>query len=227
MARTPKAPPPPAPVRRGRKPKAEPGELALAVENGASDAEPAEAEALPDETPARGKPGRKPKAEPGELALTVGNAAGDAEPIEAEAPPDEAPTRSKPGRKPKVRPEAALPTMAGDEPPAMVVDQLDAMAEPAPAGDDAMIAEMAGPVSAGEGSAPGPASADADGMSPASGPVGSEPLPPAAWWDRASDRVRFDWPAIERTASQEGPHQAMAKLLVAARAEGAHSRWPL
>ena len=57
--------------------------------------------------------------------------------------------------------------------------------------------------------------------------TGGEPLPPAAWWDRASDRVRFDWPAIERTASQEGPHQAMAKLLVAARAEGAHSRWPL
>ena len=188
MARTPKAPLPPAPARRSRKPKAELGELALA-------------------------------------------AGGDAEP--AEALPDEAPARGKPGRKPKVRPEAALPAMAGDEPPAMVVDQLDAMAEPAPAGDDAMIAEMAGPVSAGgegsagEGSAPGPASADADGMSPASGPVGSEPLPPAAWWDRASDRVRFDWPAIERTASQEGPHQAMAKLLVAARAEGAHSRWPL
>ena len=193
MARTPKAPPPPAPVRRGR----------------------------------------KPKAEPGELALTVGNGAGDAEPIEAEAPPDEVPARSKPGRKPKMRPEAALPAAAGDEPPAMSLDQLNATAEPAPAGDDAMIAEMAGPVSAGdegsagEGSAPGPASADADGMSPASGPVGSEPLPPAAWWDRASGRVRFDWPAIERTASQEGPHQAMAKLLVAARAEGAHSRWPL
>jgi len=39
--------------------------------------------------------------------------------------------------------------------------------------------------------------------------------------------VRFDWSAIERTAAQEGPNQGMAKLLVAARAEGANSRWPL
>jgi len=38
--------------------------------------------------------------------------------------------------------------------------------------------------------------------------------------------VRFDWPAIERVAAQGGPNQAMAKLLVAARAEGAQSRWP-
>ena len=178
MARTPKAPPPPAPVRRGRKPKAEPGELALAVGGGAGDAEP------------------------------------------AEAPPDEAPARSKPGRKPKMRPEAALPAV--DEPPAMSVDQPGAMPEPAPGEDDAMIAEMAGPVSAGDGE-----SADTNAMPPASGPGGSEPLQPAAWWDRASDQVRFDWPAIEHTASQEGPNQAMAKLLVAARAEGAHSRWPL
>ena len=188
MARTPKAPLPPAPARRSRKPKAEPGELALA-------------------------------------------AGGDAEP--AEALPDEAPARGKPGRKPRVRAEAALAAAAGDEPPAMVVDQLDAMAEPAPAGDDAMIAEMAGPVSAGdgesaaEGSASAPVSADTNGTAPAFGQGGSETLPPAAWWDRASDQVRFDWPAIGRTASQEGPNQAMAKLLVAARAEGAHSRWPL
>ena len=50
---------------------------------------------------------------------------------------------------------------------------------------------------------------------------------PAAHWDRAMDTVRFDWPAIERTATQGGPNQGMAKLLVAARAEGANSRWPL
>ena len=38
--------------------------------------------------------------------------------------------------------------------------------------------------------------------------------------------MRFDWAEIERAASHEGPNQAMAKLLVAARAEGANSRWP-
>ena len=49
----------------------------------------------------------------------------------------------------------------------------------------------------------------------------------AAHWDRITDTTRFDWPEIERTASQDGPNQGMAKLLIAARAEGANSRWPL
>ncbi len=49
----------------------------------------------------------------------------------------------------------------------------------------------------------------------------------AARWDRATDTVQFDWPEIERAASRGGPNQAMAKLLIAARAEGADSRWPL
>ena len=50
---------------------------------------------------------------------------------------------------------------------------------------------------------------------------------PAAHWDRVTDVVQFDWAEIERTASQDGPNQIMAKLLIAARAEGANSRWPL
>lgn len=49
----------------------------------------------------------------------------------------------------------------------------------------------------------------------------------AAQWNRATDTVRFNWPEIEQAASRDGPNQAMAKLLVAARAEGADSRWPL
>ena len=52
------------------------------------------------------------------------------------------------------------------------------------------------------------------------------PQASAAQWDRAADHVTFDWPAIERTAAEDGPNQAMAKLLLAARAEGANSRWP-
>lgn len=50
---------------------------------------------------------------------------------------------------------------------------------------------------------------------------------PAVQWNRATDMVRFDWAAIENTASQGGPNQGMAKLLIAARAQGANSRWPL
>ncbi len=49
---------------------------------------------------------------------------------------------------------------------------------------------------------------------------------PAAQWDRTTDTAHFDWSEIERTASQQGPNQVMAKLLLAARDEGANSRWP-
>ena len=70
---------------------------------------------------------------------------------------------------------------------------------------------------------PAPAETDAPGAETA---YPAAPAKPAAQWDRATDTTRFDWAEIERTASQEGPNQAMAKLLVAARAEGASSRWP-
>lgn len=93
-----------------------------------------------------------------------------------------------------------------------------AATEAAAAGDDVMIAEMAYPVSAGAGS---------DAVPPSSRPDDATSAKPAAQWDRATDTVRFDWAEIERTASQEGVNQVMAKLLVAARAEGANSRWPL
>ena len=76
---------------------------------------------------------------------------------------------------------------------------------------------------------------DAPGHEAGPQPAGDDmqpPLPnldaqPAARWDRATNAVRFDWPAIERTAAANGPNQGMDKLLVAARAEGANSRWPL
>lgn len=48
----------------------------------------------------------------------------------------------------------------------------------------------------------------------------------AVKWDQKTDTAHFDWSEIERTASQQGPNQVMAKLLIAARAEGANSRWP-
>ena len=81
---------------------------------------------------------------------------------------------------------------------------------------------------------PEPATPDATSALAASGaaPSGSSQnaatsAQPAAQWDRATGTVRFDWAEIERTALQDGVNQVMAKLLVAARAEGANSRWPL
>ncbi len=97
--------------------------------------------------------------------------------------------------------------------------------------DDLIVAaalSMAGPGSSGA------TDMDAQPETPTSDPARSPnspdlsvPSKPAAHWDKATDTVRFDWPEIERTAAQAGPNQAMAKLLIAARAEGANSRWPL
>ncbi len=104
--------------------------------------------------------------------------------------------------------------------------------QPTGDGDDAALGEAAFPVSGtavnGAGAAEhggGAQVLDAEPPSPSLDVPG--PAQTAARWDPASDRVTFDWPAIERTAAQDGPNQAMAKLLVAARAEGANSRWPL
>lgn len=52
------------------------------------------------------------------------------------------------------------------------------------------------------------------------------PAPAAAQWHAETGTVTFDWPAIEQAAASEGPNQPMAKLLLAARTEGATSRWP-
>ena len=50
--------------------------------------------------------------------------------------------------------------------------------------------------------------------------------PSAARWDAKTGTASFDWSAIEHVAETPGPNQPMAKLLLAARAEGASSRWP-
>ena len=108
------------------------------------------------------------------------------------------------------------------------VDLPAAATEAVAAGDDAMIAEMAYPVSAGAGSDAVPPSPGPDAATPAQTDAPTPDAPkPAAQWDRSTDTVRFDWAEIERTASQDGVNQVMAKLLIAARAEGANSRWPL
>ena len=145
------------------------------------------------------------------------------------------PARGRRGRKAEPRAsvaEPALPLDAG-------MDQMAAEASPPangpePAGDegDALVAELAVSVSgeprndasSEEHEDAAPQAGDVVSHSPRSDM--SAPAAPAARWERASDTVRFDWPAIERTAAQDGPNQAMAKLLVAARAEGAQSRWP-
>lgn len=138
---------------------------------------------------------------------------------------DSAPARGRAGRKPKARDVAATPSLteqALEQQPEPDANQ------PAAVGGDALIAEMAYPVTAGEGSGASEGDAALTVLAqetPAQGTPST--AKPAAQWDRATDEVRFDWPEIERTALQGGPNQTMARLLVAARAEGANSRWPL
>jgi len=176
------------------------------------------------DAPAPVSRGRKPKAaaSPEPLAMVDSNDARETDttgPTLNVATMADVPVKRRPGRprKQATEPFSSSQEDAGGqaEPDA---GRSDALTLPAPVGDDAMIAEMAYPVGAGAGGDAAPPSNDHDMATPAQ---------PAAHWDRATDTVRFEWAEIERTAAQDGPNQAMAKLLVAARAEGANSRWPL
>lgn len=193
MARTPKAPLPSVPARRGRKPKqAEPLQLAAVTDDSAADAQ-----------------------------ATISKV--------ASVTPDSAPTRNKPGRKPKQRAEIAMPALSDEEEqqPEMDLGQPDAAVEQAPAQVDEAMADMAGPASADADGFATSSDAGQGDVAPTASQDGSDQLRPAARWDKTADAVQFDWPAIEQTAAQVGPNQIMAKLLLAARAEGANSRWPL
>lgn len=190
MARTPKAPPPPAPARRGRKLRQ--AELTAATNDGGADA---------------------------------GATASEAAPVT----PNGAPPHGKLGRRSKQQPAPAMPVLPdGDaEQPGMDPGQPQATFKQAPAQDNGGSAGVAGLVNADEGQFI--SSSDAGlGKGPPTANQGSSGQPqPAARWDKAAGVAQFDWPAIERTAAQDGPNQVMAKLLLAARAEGANSRWPL
>ncbi len=183
--------------------------------------------------------GRKPKAAAPSPELPLAASAGDpaADDAGADAPrggPTKAPGRRGPGRKPKqaagaeiapavpdnaagpqgqasLQPEAEaiLGLIEDHAPTAAAASQAEATADSDPAHSDLGLGR-----SADEAAQP----------SPEAGAF--VPDKPAAHWDRTTDRVQFDWPAIERAAAQDGPNQGIAKLLVAARAEGAQSRWP-
>jgi hypothetical protein len=195
--------------------------------------------AVLSDAPAPVRRGRKPKAaaSPEPLATMDSDDAvgGTADADGTIADPVAAPVRKRPGPKPKQRAGTAGATSLQDDaeaPSEQEAQAPDADPEPMPAADDRPNADVAGqqePVD-GQGSATLqaiPDSAASDGASPGSSQNAATSAQPAARWDRETDTVQFDWAEIERTASQDGANQVMAKLLVAARAEGASSRWPL
>ena len=117
-----------------------------------------------------------------------------------------APVPARRGRPPRVK--ATLTPPAEDSMAAsMGVEETATAAEPAAPPSEPMGAAEPTPI-------------------PAPSKNAAAPSKPAAQWDPAADTVQFDWPEIEHTAARPGPNQVMAKLLVAARAEGANSRWP-
>ncbi len=188
---------------------------------------PEEVLAVLSDAPAPVRWGRKPKAA---IPASEPASAGEGETAETDAFPalpvtDSAPAKGRPGRKAKGWEAAAALSLlqeAMEQQPEPILDQPDATVEPATARHDALVAGTANPVSAGEnGDVPAHDAAPSPIQDVAS--AGKS----AAQWARATDTVRFDWTEIERTASQDGPNQVMAKLLVAARAEGTNSRWPL
>ena len=195
----------PAPVRRGRKPKAAASAEPLATMDsddavgGGVDADGSIAD--PVAAPVRKRPGPKPKQQAGA----------------AEAAPLRTGAGAKPGRKARASDATPDPMSAADGKPEAGTDgQQDQQDQQK---------QLRGP----EPATPEPTSASAASNAAPSGSSqnAAASAQPAVQWDRAADTVRFDWAEIERTALQDGPNQVMAKVLVAARAEGANSRWPL
>lgn len=215
-----------------RKPKIQPSPDAAAA---VAVPEPA----TPSEAASPVRRGRKPKA----AALSFGSpsaigigkpAMNDAGSDAPKAGPSKAPGRRGPGRKPK---QAAGAEIAPAIPHDAVGWEGQAARHPEAEVSPGLIeddAPMAAAVSQAEAAADSdPAQLDGDpgrsadeAAQPSREAGASVPAKPAAHWDRTTNRVQFDWPAIERAAAQDGVNQGMAKLLVAARAEGAHSRWP-
>ena len=195
--------------------------------------------AVLSDAPAPVRRGRKPKAaaSPEPLATMDSDDAGrgTADADGTIADPEAAPVRKRPGPKPKQRAGTAKATSLQDDAEATSEQEAqapDADPEPMPAAGDKPNADVAGqqePVDGRESATlqaiPDPTASD--GASPGSSQNAATSAQPAAQWDSETDTVQFDWAEIERTASQDGANQVMAKLLVAARAEGANSRWPL
>jgi hypothetical protein len=216
-----------------RKPKTQPSpEAAMAT--------PVAEPAATNETPAPARQGRKGKGAPLSPALplvvTDDNApTNDIVADAAQSTPVGVPRRGGPNRKPTPpAPAAAAPLAKERTKPGRgrTSRQPEPEATPDPVMDDAQDAGSASQPETAASADPVPVDADPDSLSdglqqPLPGLDVPSPTKPAADWDRVTDTVQFDWPAIERTAAEDGPNQAMAKLLVAARAEGANSRWPL
>ena len=206
-----------------RKPKTQPSP---------DDTVPILEDAAPYEVAPPARRGRKPKAAALSFAsppaASIGSPAmGDVGTGVPQADPTKVPGRKGPGRKPKQAVGAEVAPLLQNgaaEPQSQAPGQPATEASSNLAGDDVSAAAAVPQAETAADNEPARLADEAAQSVPEA--EASVPAAPAAHWDRTTDRVQFDWPAIERVAAQGGPNQGMATLLVAARAEGAGSRWP-
>jgi len=196
-----------------RKPKNQPS-------TAAASALPAEKVAAMIETFASARRGRKAITaaslpELPSMADSRDMAAGSVEADVQGADPIKAPGRKAVGRKPKPSAPAAVAALLKDNAGTRRGPKpRKAEAEATPdAVDDGVPGSGALPHTDGVASgnlAPPSAARDLssdDAHQPLPGLNAPAPAKPAAHWDRATNAVQFDWPAIEQTASHEGPNQ--------------------
>ena len=179
------------------------------------------------ETPRRGRKAKAVMPEQVEppLADTLFPGAQEAADTGAKVEPSP-PAKARRARKPKADPDAGMPpTIDADT----AADAENATLELAPSSGD----EQSNGPTAGTAAPPRKTRRRRDTMDeqPTKASTDTAAAPqqaqsPAARWDANTGTTTFDWPVIEQVAAADGPNQAMAKLLLAARAEGAGSRWP-
>ena len=210
-----------------RKPKTQPSPEAAAII-------PTPGLAAPDKASVAARRGGKPKAAAPLPTLFLTTKDGDPAADNVEAVTLKVPGRKGQSRKPKQAAGAKTAPLlqnGATEPQGQAPGRPEAEANLDLTGDDAPAAAVA--FRAGTAADSNPVQPNRNLVSSASEAAqsvleaeASVSAKPAARWDRTTDRVQFDWPAIEQAAAQDGPNQGTAKLLVAARAEGARSRWP-
>ncbi len=196
-----------------RKPKNQPS-------TAAASALPAEKVAAIIETLAPARRGRKAITaaslpELPSMADSRDMAAGSVEADVQGADPIKAPGRKAVGRKPKPSAPAAVAALLKDSAGTRRGPKpRKAEAEATPdAVDDGVPGSEALPHTDGVASgnlAPPSAARDLssdDAHQPPPALDAAAPAKAAAHWDRATNAVQFDWPAIEQTASHEGPNQ--------------------
>ena len=180
------------------------------------------------EAPRRGRKAKTANSEPAEPSLPEIFFPGGEDPAEPGAEVGSSlPVKARRGRQSKVQPdEQAPPSTAADSgvqaesPPPELISSSEG--EPADVQIDSS-ASASRRKTRRRRNTQGEAQPEARmKTAPASQPMQQA----AARWDADAGTATFDWPSIEQVAAANGPNQAMAKLLLAARAEGANSRWP-